>query len=49
MRKSANFLSSTRPTNVFAQLKERDSRIDLAPGQYEQPKSMEKAQYGIKT
>jgi hypothetical protein len=49
LRKSANFLSSTRPGNVFAQLKERDTKIDLAPGQYERSQSMEKAQYGIKT
>ena len=34
LRKSANFLSSTRNRNVFEQLKERDAKIDLAPGQY---------------
>lgn len=35
LRKSANFMSSTRNLNVFEQLKERDSKLDIAPGQYE--------------
>ena len=34
MKRSANFLSTYRRTNVFEQLKERDRKINLAPGQY---------------
>jgi hypothetical protein len=48
-RKSANFLSSYRQSNIFNQLNESDKRLNLAPGQYSIAKSMLKRDFGNKT